>query len=235
MTGPADLPARAAYDRWSRTYRVTGRNALADAAERAVMAVLPVPSGMDLLDVGCGDGRWMAILRRRGAARVFGVDLSRGMLDAARRQAPRAPVAAADMRRLPFAPATFDGALHALALGHVRELGAAMAAVACVLRPGGWLVLADVHPTAAARGWRRTFRDADGASRAVRWYPHPLATVVGACLAAGLQVERVSECAVDPRALPSGAPAEASGGPAAYALRARRLGSAARRRTGAVC
>ena len=90
------------------------------------------------------------------------------------------------------------------------------------LRPGGALLLVDVHPDTRARGWRRTFRDEAGTLRAVRWRAHDERELLGALGAAGLRLERWVEPALDPARLPAGAPSAATAGPALYGLRARR-------------
>ena len=51
-----------------------------------LMELIGDPRGMAVLDVACGEGFYTRMLRQRGAARVTGIDLSRGMVDLARRQ-----------------------------------------------------------------------------------------------------------------------------------------------------
>ena len=43
-------------------------------------------SGKSVLDLACGEGFYTRFIKRRGAARVIGVDLSQGMIDLARRE-----------------------------------------------------------------------------------------------------------------------------------------------------
>jgi len=213
---PSPLPPRAAYDRWAATYATTGRNPVADAAARALLEILPPLAGRRILDIACGDGRWSNHAQASGAALVIGVDFSAQMLAAS--QSAGAVLAAADMRALPFRAGSFDIAIHALALGHVPDPAPAIRAAAGVLGPGGTLALVDLHPAAAARGWRRSFRDAAGRRHVVRWYPHPLDELGAACIRADFQVQRLVERALDPESLPEGAPTSAAGGPAVYAL-----------------
>jgi len=216
------LPPRIAYDRWAPSYATSGRNPLTDATEQAVTRLLPGLAGRSVLDVACGDGRWARLAVGAGAASVVGLDFSAAMLRAARRADAGLAVVAGDMRRMPWPDARFDVALHVLALGHVADPAPALGEVARVLAPGGVLVVADMHPEAARRGWRRTFRDATGRLQAVRWYPHPLEAITRACARAGLSIERRVELALTPEALPPDAPAGALDIPALYALRARR-------------
>jgi SAM-dependent methyltransferase len=94
-----------------------------------------------LLDVGCGPGVLVPDLVRRGW-RVNGVDLSSGMLAAARRAVGTlAPLsvtfAAADATRLPFRPATFDAVLCIGVVSYVEDLSALLNGINAVLRPGG--------------------------------------------------------------------------------------------------
>jgi len=80
------------------------------------------------------------------------VDTSPEMLAAARRRLPDADLRQASLESLPFADASFDLAVCSLALTHVPSptLDVAIAELARVLRPGGRLVLSDIHPAFVA-------------------------------------------------------------------------------------
>ncbi len=51
-----------------------------------LMELVGDPTGMAVLDVACGEGFYSRQIRRRGAAKVVGVDLSAGMVELARKQ-----------------------------------------------------------------------------------------------------------------------------------------------------
>ena len=73
-------------------------------------------------DVGCGNGAYLTELARRGhAGPVLGMDLSAGMLRAARGRAPAAVLAAGDAAALPLRDAVSDLALAAHMLYHLPE------------------------------------------------------------------------------------------------------------------
>jgi SAM-dependent methyltransferase len=106
----------------------------------------------DILDIGCGAGRHLsalrqAFLRDKGphakVSHIVGIDLSPVMLRDAR--AAGLPVARADMRRLPFAGATFDlVACFFTSFGYfatAAEDAATLGEFARVMRPGGMLFL----------------------------------------------------------------------------------------------
>ncbi|MGH9223438.1 MAG: class I SAM-dependent methyltransferase [Acidimicrobiales bacterium] len=62
-----------------------------------------------IVDVGCGNGVWLDLARRRpdvGATTVVGLDLSAGMLDALRTRIGPTPLVQADAVRLPMASAS---------------------------------------------------------------------------------------------------------------------------------
>lgn len=91
-----------------------------------------------VLDVGCGNGAYLRALRARGVDAV-GVDLSIGMLDAARGDQP---LVNADAARLPVRDATIDVVLAPHMLYHVPDRPAAIRELRRVLRPGGVMVAA---------------------------------------------------------------------------------------------
>ncbi|GGR07734.1 class I SAM-dependent methyltransferase [Streptomyces griseomycini] len=119
-----------------------------DATASALRRMGPFGAGLDLC---CGTGAGIGVLRRVCRGSVTGVDFSAGMLAVARERAGRAgqPVAwvRADARALPFRPA-FDLVVSFGAFGHFlpRELPGLFAQVHSVLRPGGRFVFPVVAP-----------------------------------------------------------------------------------------
>ena len=91
-----------------------------------------------ILDVGCGNGRYLETLRARGhRGPVFGADLSAGMLRTARPANADVPLLATDVQALPFPTASFDVVLAMHMLYHVPDRARGLAEIRRVLRPGG--------------------------------------------------------------------------------------------------
>ena len=89
-------------------------------------------------DIGCGNGAYLAELSRRGhGGRAVGIDLSAGMLKAARVAAPGARFLCGDAARLPLADDCADVALAPHMLYHVPDPLAAITELRRVTRPGG--------------------------------------------------------------------------------------------------
>ena len=116
-----------------------------------------------VLDVGAGTGRVSGhLLRRAGNPSVVLLDVSEGMLQAARRLHPAAHAVCADAHRLPFGDAVFDRVV-CVAVDSFLSLGEFGAEAARVLCPGGDLMMTVwADPPAVAN------RVADAAAQAVR-------------------------------------------------------------------
>jgi SAM-dependent methyltransferase len=131
------------------------------AAEvNAVVERLGLAPGARLLDLCCGHGRHAVPLAQLGY-RVTGLDRSRPLLDRAAAlaaaQGERVGLVRADMRRLPFADASFDAVLNLFnAFGYLEDDAQdelALAEVARVLRPGGRFLQELANREALVRGW----------------------------------------------------------------------------------
>lgn len=142
-----------------------------------------------VVDAGCGTGRWLVELRKRGAAAI-GFDFSAAML--ARAAAKDCAVALADLRQLPLPDRCADIVICALSIGHVPDARDGIAELARLVRPGGRLLLSDFHPDAHHRGWRRTFRQS-GRTHEVLHYPHSISELVSAAADYGLVIEELLE------------------------------------------
>jgi SAM-dependent methyltransferase len=103
-------------------------------------------TALRVLDVGCGHGLYSLDLARRGATLV-GCDLDRSALSDAQRSSHglgldgRAGFLVADGAALPLPEGEFDLVVCNCVLEHIADDGAALAAMARVLRPGGMLYL----------------------------------------------------------------------------------------------
>jgi len=94
-----------------------------------------------VLDVGCGTGDLARSLRRQGQ-RSVGIDLSLGMLAAARTGG--APLLQADAAALPLRAGAADGAVSGFAVRNFADLSGVLKELGRVVRPGGRLALLEV-------------------------------------------------------------------------------------------
>jgi SAM-dependent methyltransferase len=92
-----------------------------------------------LLDVGCGGGLFLGMMRERGF-RVAGLDFSREAAAVAWRH-HEAPAVVADLESAPFRSASFAGITMSHVLEHVADPRAYMAAARDLLAPDGRLVI----------------------------------------------------------------------------------------------
>jgi SAM-dependent methyltransferase len=143
------------------------------------------------LDAACGTGRFAEFLARRGH-RVIGVDSSPDMLAYARRRVPDGEFHVGELDQLPLPDDSVDVVVCALALEHL-PLQPAFAEFARVLRPGGDLVISDLHHEQVTRGSVMSARGPAGEPCIATTYRHPLGDYLRAALSAGLQVRGCEE------------------------------------------
>ncbi len=107
-----------------------------------------------VLDAGCGMGRWLHFVCRSGA-RVVGMDLSVAVDVAAAREGEDADFVQADLRRPPFAEASFDMVYCLGVLHHLEDPLAGVRALARLVRPGGELRIYVYRTLDDEPAWRR--------------------------------------------------------------------------------
>lgn len=179
------------YRIWSKTYDQPG-NGLFPVEEPFVHeAIDALPAGV-ALDAACGTGRHTAYLAGKGH-RVIGVDTSPDMLATARRRVPDAEFHEADVTALPVPDAHVDVAVCALALAHLPDLKPAFAELARVLRPGGHLVVTDIHHEMVWLGSVPHVRSVEGAAQLIPSYRHRASDYLKAALPVGLTPLRCEE------------------------------------------
>lgn len=179
------------YRLWSRTYDAPLR--LFPIEEPPVHALFDtLPPSCTGLDAACGTGRHSRTLAARGH-RVIGVDLSPEMIAKARASVPGGEFHEGRLDALPLPDTSVDAIVCALALVHVPDLAPAMREFSRVLRPGGRVIVSDVHPFPILLGWQAQFRTADGALGFIRLHPHLPSDYSRAFASAGLRMRGCDE------------------------------------------
>lgn len=178
FTALAVLLHRLAYRRWSVVCAVLAAWAVAGAVIVNLVMRFSLPIALPteqflaagqgrVLDAGAGSGRSaLMVLLARPAATVtaldiFGAEYGIGSNTPERLVAnataagagSRLDVRVGDMRAMPFEPATFDGAVSAFAIDHLRQpdVERTFAEMARVLKPGGEFLLLVINQDAWIR------------------------------------------------------------------------------------
>jgi ubiquinone/menaquinone biosynthesis C-methylase UbiE len=144
VTTDSDSHSRAYYDDFSKRYekeRHHGYHALLDELELDI--ALPLASGREVLEVGCGTGLILTRLSE-AAKRAEGIDLSPGMLEKARERG--LTVREGSATALPYPDHSFDVVVSFKVLAHVPDIRGALREMARVCRPGGQVVAELYNP-----------------------------------------------------------------------------------------
>lgn len=188
---------REGYDRWAATYEDT----VEDAMDVALLERLDLDWGSvrRAADLGCGTGRTGDWLATRGAGEIDGVDLSPGMLAAARARGVYASLREGEVGDTGLESGAYDLVVSCLVDEHLADLRPLYTEAARLARPGARFVIVGFHPHfIIASGMPTHFDDADsGEPLAIETHVHPLSDHVAAGLGAGLTVAALHERVVD--------------------------------------
>jgi SAM-dependent methyltransferase len=206
-------------ENWVRWARTTG-DAYTDYAD-SFFDLLPQPRGQTL-ELGCGEGRVVRDLARRGHDTI-GLELSETLVRHAAAADPGGHYIRGDARSLPFADASIDVVVAFNSLMDIEDMQVAVREAARVLRRDGRFCFSVTHPIADAgmfasrtaeapfliqgsyldeRDFEQTFTRA-GISMTFSGWAYPLQSYFVALEAAGFLVERLREPPVPPRAVAS--------------------------------
>lgn len=100
-----------------------------------------------ILDLGCGDGLDIQILREEGYSNLAGVDISPKLLAAAKKRNPGVRFILASAQKLPFAKGTFDTVFANSVMYHVVDKPIALHEIHRVLTAGGKLCVIEARPS----------------------------------------------------------------------------------------
>jgi SAM-dependent methyltransferase len=160
-----------------------------------------LPADAAVADIGCGEGRVGRVLAERGH-RVWGLDSSPLLADAAREAGGFQDVVLGDATALPWPDNDFDLALAFMTLMDMPDAATAAREIARVLKPGGWFCIAIGHPFSepaedtANYFEGHTFEEAitrNGLTMQFVGQARPLSYYTGALSDAGFVIEELRE------------------------------------------
>ena len=156
------------FDSWAEVYD-SQPNPLLSLEQRVLDSLLPDVRGLDVLDVGCGTGRWLQRLVDKVPRCLLGVDISPEMLlVAGAKVGDISDLRLGSCTALPFENGSADLVLSTFVVSYVDDLVACAQEMHRVARPGTTIFLSDMHPQAEAAGkWKRSFA-ARGSHTAIR-------------------------------------------------------------------
>ncbi len=198
MATPSATPVlspQEAYRLWARTFD-TERNPMLSLERRYLKPLLPCAHGLDILDMGCGTGRWLEILKTEAPHSLLGLDPSSEMLHKAKiKLKTAATLQCIDAVSAPLAQRSADLILGNFVLSYIEDAAALLTNAGRALRETGSLILTDVHPeTTIALQWQRGIRSEMGFQK-IQVYERPIELVIAQCESVGLQLRaRLEPC-----------------------------------------
>lgn len=140
------------YDRIASTYDRRFADGEWERLVAALLALVEQVGAERILEVGCGTGHWLAGMQSI-VDRLYGLDLSSGMLAQAQRQTERLCLVRGRAGQLPLPDSSFDLVYCINAIHHFQQQRAFVFEARRLLRPGGILAVVGMDPRVLRNHW----------------------------------------------------------------------------------
>ncbi len=147
---PTDKRTIQSYNRyalkWVERIRSGENSAHVFLEKPAMYSRLPKMIGKSVLCIGCGSGEECWKMKKLGAGKVVGIDLSQKLIDVAKRSYPNLNFQVMDMEKLKYPGGSFDFIYSSLVLHYVKSWRKTLKEVYRVLRKDGVFLFSTHHP-----------------------------------------------------------------------------------------
>jgi len=196
--------ADAAYDLWAADYDSQPDNMMLAWDEKIFSELIETVPLKDkiIADIGCGTGRHWKKIFDHEPKKLIGFDVSEGMLKMLQQKFPQAEthhLINDELKELENQ--SCDIIFSTLTIAHIQNAEKALREWHRILKPGGEIIITDYHPTALAKGGKRTFNH-NGKTIVVKNYVHSIEKLKDIARQLDLVVFRLIEKLIDESAKP---------------------------------
>lgn len=132
--------------KWAEEIR-TGKNIAHKFLEKPAMyKKLPNLKDKSVLCIGCGTGEECEHLKSLGAGKVIGIDISKGLIDFAKKSYPDLEFRVMDMEKLDFQDNSFDFVYSSLTLHYIKDWTKTLRGIHKALKKDGVFLFSTHHP-----------------------------------------------------------------------------------------
>ncbi len=183
-----------AYRLWAKRYE-KDLPYLFEMESEKIIQLLGNLKGKNILDLGCGTGRYSILLAKKGA-NVFAVDFSKEMLTEAKKKARNAKIRITfkqyDLKRRLNLKEKFDVIISTLVIGHFRNPNLFFSRISHMLKPNGICLISTFHPAKAGAPSGK-FILVQSLGLSAKTYNHSIKECLTAMKKAGLSLEKFLE------------------------------------------
>lgn len=156
------VSAEEGYRLWSRVYD-SQPNPMLSLEQRYLEPLLPSIAGLDVVDLGCGTGRWLEKFAAKKPRTLIGMDSSAEMLARAAEKLINSAILVNGNCEKPSLPSSSaDLILCSFLASYISDLDNFVEQIHHLARPGADIFITDLHPlTEISLGWQRGFRMGD--------------------------------------------------------------------------
>jgi cytosine/adenosine deaminase-related metal-dependent hydrolase/ubiquinone/menaquinone biosynthesis C-methylase UbiE len=185
----AAISSKDGYSVWAQTYD-TAPNPMLSLEHRILESILPDARALDIVDLGCGTGRWLATLQDAGPRSLLGIDSSPEMLQVAKSKLGNgAALLNANCENISLPQVSADLVLCSFLLSYIEDASSFLKKIRAILRPDGRAFLTDLHPdTTTLLNWRRGVHRDDGFQE-IRTFHRSFQEVVQICEKSNLNIQ----------------------------------------------
>lgn len=169
------------YRQWSDCYD-TQPNPMLTLEQRYLDSLLPAIKGRDIVDLGCGTGRWLEKLAQQAPGSLIGIDSSAAMLArAAKKIGHRAVLLHGNCENPAVESSSVDLIICSFTLSYVADIDRFFGQLRRIAREGADVFITDLHPESEQRlGWQRGFRQGRAPVN-VQTHWRPLLSILSVC------------------------------------------------------